>query len=505
MRFWDDVLAGTAEVEPARTAFVDASGGLATAARDLTYGEWERSATGWAGALETWGVGRGDVVCLMLANSPEYPICYAGNTRAGAVTSGVNIRLGPSETADIVLRTRPTVTVVEDGAELAPHVNASAGRVVERAGLAPLFAGRPPRRRPERDPGDLVAIVWTSGTTGAPKGACFTHAALEAVAAADTVLTRYHDVYLAAIPQPHVAFTTKVLANAARATTEVIAPPRWDAETALTLLERHAVTVAGGVPPQWRIMLDHRDFASTDLSALRQVILGGAFIDAELVGEIRERVGVPVVARYTCTELAGTCSTSPGDPDEVVAHTVGAPLPGVDLHLVDADSSPVGTGEVGEVCSRAPTMMSGYWSGHGRPADEAVDADGYFHTGDLGRIRPDANLEIVGRRKEMYIRGGYNVYPAEVENRLAHHPAVAHCAVVGAPDARLGEVGVAFVVAADPHAPPTLEELRAWVGSALAGYKRPDRVEVIDALPLTSMHKPDKAALAGRLSGGSGT
>jgi len=495
-QFWDVVLAETAAREPDRPAYVDAAAGADAVPRVVTYAGCEAGADGWAGTLQRWGVRRGDVVCLLLANSPEFPICYAGATRIGAVTSGVNVRLGPSEVGSIVARTRPAVTVVDDPGALPPEVAAIAGRVVTRAELGDHFASAPPAGRAGRDPADTVAIVWTSGTTGTPKGACYSHAALAALAEADTVLSRHHDVYLAAIPQAHVGFTTKVFAHAARATTQVVAPPRWDAATALQLLDRQRVTVAGGVPPQWRLMLDHPDFDTTDLSAVRQVVLGGAFIEASLVREIRERLQVPVVARYTCTELAGTCGTSPDDPDEVVAHSVGRPLPGVDLRLVDAGGTEVRPGEVGEVCSRSPTMMAGYWTAAGTAGLDAFDADGYFHTGDLGRVRPDGNLEIVGRRKEMYVRGGYNVYPAEVENTIARHPAVAQCAVVGTGDARLGEVGVVFVVAADPASPPSLDELRRWVADSLADYKRPDRLVTIGALPLTSMHKPDKGALA---------
>lgn len=498
-QFWDSVLAETAAREPDRSAFVDASAVPGAPPRVFTYGDCERSALGWAGSLERWGVRRGDVVCLLLANSAAFPICYAGNSRAGAVTSGVNVRLGPAEVASIVARAQPAVTVVEDGATLTSEVAGSAGHVVRHGDLDTHFGAEPPSRTVERDPGDLVAVVWTSGTTGAPKGACYTHAALAAVAEADTGLSQRHDVHLGAVPQAHVGFMTKVHARTEQATTQVIGPPRWQAATALRLLQAHRVTVAGGVPAQWRLMLDHPDLDRTDLSAVRQVVLGGAFIEAALVHEIRARLGVPVAARYTCTELAGTCGTSPGDADEVVANTVGRALPGVDLRLVDESGAAVPDGEVGEVCARSVAMMSGYWTGSGVPSADAFDPDGFFHTGDLGRLRPDANLEIVGRRKEMYVRGGYNVYPAEVENTIVRHPGVARCAVLGAGDARLGEIGVAFVVASDPALPPGLDELREWVARFLAGYKRPDRVVVIDELPLTSMHKPDKAALSRRL------
>jgi acyl-CoA synthetase (AMP-forming)/AMP-acid ligase II len=415
-----------------------------------------------------------------------------GASRAGAVTSGVNPRLGAGEFRGIVAATHPRV-VVSDGignrGDAAPP-NAFA---LGRNDLDDVFSRG--LRAPERDrsASDLVALVWTSGTTGMPKGAMFDHDNLRAVAAAQDVLTQRHDVYLSAIPFAHVGFTSKVWGHLAMRTTQVIAPAPWKAATALRLMEEHAVTVAGGVPAQWRLMLDHPDFDSADLSAVRQVVLGGAFIEPSLVHEIRDRVGCPVVARYTCTEAAVTTGTDPGAPDEVVAHTVGRAVTGVDVRLVGDDASIVPVGEVGEIECRSGAVMRGYWKD---AAATAVSFHGeWLRTGDLGRFRSDGNLEIVGRRKEMYIRGGYNVYPAEVEATLAEHPGISASGVVGVPDPVLGEIGVAFVVPTDPGRVPDLEDVRLWCRERIADYKAPDRLQVIDELPLTSVHKTDKKAL----------
>jgi acyl-CoA synthetase (AMP-forming)/AMP-acid ligase II len=192
-----------------------------------------------------------------------------------------------------------------------------------------------------------------------------------------------------------------------------------------------------------------------------------------------------------------TTSTLATDPDEVIATTVGRPTPEVELRVVDGAGRPVPAGAVGEVWSRSPAMMRGYWRDPALTAT-VVDADGWLHTGDLGFVGEDGNLRLVGRLKEMYIRGGYNVYPAEVEAVLTDHPGVARAAVVGAPDPILGEVGVAFVVATEGAAPPTPDELRAWCRARLADYKAPDRVEVVSDLPTTSMLKIDKRALSAR-------
>jgi acyl-CoA synthetase (AMP-forming)/AMP-acid ligase II len=195
-------------------------------------------------------------------------------------------------------------------------------------------------------------------------------------------------------------------------------------------------------------------------------------------------------------------STLVDDDAEVVATTVGRPAAEVELRIVDpADGHELPTGEVGEVRCRSAAMMRGYWRDPERTAD-AIDADGWLHTGDLGFVGADGNLRIVGRLKEMYIRGGYNVYPAEVEAVLAEHPSVARAAVVGAPDPVLGEVGIAFVVPATGSAPPTRDALRSWCRDRLADYKAPHRIELIDELPLTSMHKVDKRALVARATEG---
>ena len=228
---------------------------------------------------------------------------------------------------------------------------------------------------------------------------------------------------------------------------------------------------------------------------------------AELVAALRDRFGVPVVVRYTSTEASLGTGTDPGDPDEVVATTVGRPVPGVSLAIVDEDGSEVGAGEVGRVRIRSGAVMLGYWGGpptgpgiDGVVFDAAatrsvLDDDGWLTTGDFGSVDTGGNLHLVGRANEMYIRGGYNVYPAEVESALSTHPAVAQVAVVGTPDPVLGEIGVAFVVPAE-DAGVSLADLRSWAAGSLADYKSPDRLAVVESLPVTSMMKVDKRALA---------
>jgi acyl-CoA synthetase (AMP-forming)/AMP-acid ligase II len=484
-----DLLRDAAHECPDREAYVHGE-------KRVTYKWLDRAADGFAATLLDLGVRRGDVVCLLLPSSIKFATCYLGALRAGAVTSALNLRLGPAEKASIFQRTDPAVTVVGDGVE--PPEGVDAGRTVHVSELGHAFAADPPASFPAITRTDPACVVWTSGTTGQPKGAVYDHEAMAAISRNIGELTRPGDRRLLALPFPHVGYMTRMWDELRNGTTIVLVGEPWSPEETLRLLRDEGITMATGVPTQWSLVLAHPDVERIDFSRLRVAALGGASIAPELVRQIRKVLGCPVITRYTSTE-AGVCtSTLVRDDEEVVATTVGRPAPEVELRIVDTVGGGVQpTGEVGEVCCKSPAMMRGYWRDPARTA-EVIDADGWLHTGDLGVVGDDSNLRIVGRLKEMYIRGGYNVYPAEVEAALAEHPSVARAAVVGAPDPVLGEVGVAFVVPEPDSAPPTLDALRAWCRDRLADYKAPDRLELVEDLPVTSMLKVDKRALAAR-------
>ncbi len=509
-----DVLRAAAEDHADVEAYVEPATGGAPRRR-LTFAEWDRAAEGLAGALDGLGVGPGSVVCLYLPSSIDYMVGYAAAARLGAVTSGVNPRLGPAEVSSILERIRPLVTLVD--ADL-PAPQGPPGRVLDRAALADATTGPPPRRRPALDPSDPVAVVWTSGTTGLPKGAVFDHENLRAVAGGTDVLSRPGDRRLSPLPFAHVGSMTRLWDEAAHAVTTVITPSPWRASETVAVMAAERVTVAQGVPTQWALVLREPGLAEADFSALRLVGTGASRVPPELVEDLSATFGVPVVVRYTTTEASLGTGTRPGDPVSVVATTVGRPVAGVELEIVDDRGAPVERGSVGRVRLRSGAVMRGYWGGPptgpgrgglvlDRAATHAVlDGEGWLTTGDLGALDPDGNLRLVGRSGDLYIRGGYNVYPAEVEGVLGLHPAVEAAAVVGAPDPVLGEVGVAFVVpaaggGADPEA--LADELRALVAASLADYKAPDRVVLVDALPMTPMMKVDKRALRSRLDEGS--
>jgi acyl-CoA synthetase (AMP-forming)/AMP-acid ligase II len=371
--------------------------------------------------------------------------------------------------------------------------------VLPRAGLAAAAKADPLPRRADLKSADPVAIVWTSGTSGSPKGAVFDHANLAAMAAGAGPLSEPGDRRLSPLPFAHVGYMTRVWDELVHVITTVVVPAPWKAGEALRLIGTEGVTVGQGVPSQWSLMLAHPDFDQTDVSSLRLAATGGASVPPDLVRDMRRRVGCPVIVRYTSTEACVSTGSRPGDPDDVIINTVGRPEQGVEMEIVDDDGAVVPTGTVGTVRLRSGAVMRRYWKDPARTA-EVISEDGWLLTGDLGRVDDAGNLTLVGRRTDMYIRGGYNVYPTEVEAVLGEHPAIDKVAVVGVGDPVLGQIGVAFVVPASQAAPPDLDELRKWIRERLADYKAPDRLRVVDDLPLTAMSKIDKRALVAAVS-----
>lgn len=479
------LLSAIAEAHGDHDAYVEATG------ERLTFAGWASAAEGTAGALAELGVGEGDIVALLLPSSADYAVCYLAAMHLGAITSGMNPRLGPGEVASILARTRPAVLVHPDGIELP----AGEFRPIPRSQLTEMRRRPLARRLPAPDPGRPVAVVWTSGTTGEPKGAVFDHRNLTAVSIGAGPLRAPFDRRISPTPFSHVGYMTHVAEEIGHAITTVVPATPWKAGEVLGLMAAERVTVGQGVPSQWRLLLDHPDLGRTDLSSLRICGTGAAPVPPDLVREMRARLGCPVVIGYTSTEAVLTTGSLPDDRPELIARTVGRARQNVELRVADEDGRPRPPGQVGEVQCRSEAVMRHYWQDPVRTA-AVLDPDGWLHTGDSGWLDADGYLTLVGRRSEMYQRGAYNVYPVEVERVLSEHPAVAQVAIVGKPDPVLGEIGVAFVVPAGD--PPELEELRAHTRQSVADYKAPDLLELVDELPLTAMGKVDKRALAER-------
>ncbi len=492
LELFDAVVAQCGDVE----AFVDGNGPAADRLR-ITFAEWERAADGVATRLASMGVAQGDIVGISLPSSIEYAVAYQGVVRLGAVASGMNPKLGPAEIEHIIAKSSPKVIITD-----ALVVNDPAVTVLSVEELRDAYNDEPFAARPNIVDTDLLAIVWTSGTTGKPKGAMFDHACLRAMTRAAGPLSAVGDRRLSPLPFAHVGYMTRVWDELMHVITTIICPTPWTAVGALKLVEEERVTVGQGVPAQWQMMLAHPDLATTDTSSLRIVSSGAARIPPEMVDAMRDRFNSPVVVRYTSTEACVSTGTSLDDPDDVICNTVGTPGSGVEMELrLDegrgrvVERTDTGDTEVGTVCLRSRAMMRGYWQEPELTAD-AIDENGWLLTGDLGFLDARGDLHLAGRSTEMYIRGGYNVYPIEVENHLGQHDLVDRVAVTGTPAPVLGEIGVAFVVPADAANPPTLEQLREWCNERLASYKAPDALVLLDELPLTAMSKIDKRALA---------
>jgi acyl-CoA synthetase (AMP-forming)/AMP-acid ligase II len=258
------------------------------------------------------------------------------------------------------------------------------------------------------------------------------------------------------------------------------------------------LSTIAGIPTQVALMLRVPGFDDLDLSSVKVIVIGGGPATPALVREARERFAAPVVMRYSCTEAGIGLGTAPdGDPEDAQI-SVGRPHPGIELTIRDDADRPIPEGQIGEVCLRSPATMTGYYRDPEATA-RAFTADGAVRTGDLGWADDRGRLRLVGRSKEMYVRGGYNVYPVEVEGVLATHPAVAELAVVPRPDPVMGEIGVAFVVLREGYARLALEDLRTAGDGRLAVYKLPEAIEVVDDLPRTAMEKIDRQALREQL------
>lgn len=471
------------------------------------------------------GVRKGDRVAVWAPNSRHWITAALGAVGAGAVLVPLNTRYKPAEAADILRRSGARLLFTVGGflgTDYAASLAASGEPLpaLERTVVLPTdeapatgpdgYAAYLERadgigdqehaaRAATLGPGDLCDILYTSGTTGRPKGVEVTHGQTLAAFTAWTraVGLREGDRYLLVNPFFHTfGYKAGVLACLLTGTT-MYPEAVHDAGRALRRVEQERLTVLMGPPTIFHTLVRHPDRASTDLSSLRLAGTGAAGVPVELVAEIREELGAPeVFTAYGLSESSGVATVCPTTADAAtIARTVGVPLPGTELRILAADGTGAARGEPGEICLRAAHVMRGYTDDPEATA-AAVDADGWLHTGDVGSLDAEGFLTITDRLKDMYIVGGFNTYPAEIERVLHGHEDVAEVAVVGVPDARLGEVGAAYVVlreGAEPYGFDTA--LTDWARERLANYKLPRTVTVLSALPRNTSGKILKTAL----------
>jgi acyl-CoA synthetase (AMP-forming)/AMP-acid ligase II len=473
----------------------------------LSYAELHQISDEVAAGLAGRGVDEGDVVGLCLPSTPDYLVAYAAVAKVGAVTAGVNPGLAPAERAAVLGAVAPALTVATT--DLLPPVERGKVLEVEAAAqaddiLAPLrqVGGAPPTL--SSDPDRAVAIVFTSGTTGMPKGAVFRNRELAAIEEMDTAGRAGWGAgvdSLAATQFAHVGTMTKIGWQLRTGTTTHLLA-RWRAGDALRKMAELRVPAVAGVPPQIALMLRDPEMDRHDWDHVQAIVAGGGPVTPALVEEATNRFGAPMSVRYSSTESGGVgCGTALDAPPEEALFTVGRPRGDVELAIRDDDGRAVAPGEVGEVCFRSRAACAGYWNDP--DASAALRwPDGFVRMGDLGAVVVDGPgsgcLRLAGRSNEMFVRGGYNVHPMEVEAILAAHPGVREVAVVPRPDPVMGEIGVAVVVPVDPREPPSLDDLRGFAVDLLAKYKLPEAIAYIDELPLTAMQKLDRATLTSR-------
>ena len=496
----------------AAARYGDAEGVVDGATRITFEDLWARSAAA-ARAFIAAGVEPGDRVAIWAPNRWEWVVALLGLQSAGAVLVPLNTRSKGAEAAYILNASRAKVLVTVDGflgssylemlrAEELPHLE----RTVVLPDSWDDFVATGASVEPSEvdacvdalTPDALADMMFTSGTTGRPKGVLTTHGqTLRAFQSwASVTGLRAGDRYLLVNPMFHTFGYKAGIVAALLAGATLVALPVFDVDDALAAIARERISMIPGPPTLYQSLLNHPKLGDADLSTLRLAVTGAAAIPVDLVRRMRDELGFEtVITGYGLTEVTGVATMCRYDDDlETIACTSGRAIPDVEVRVVDDDDGrEVPRGDAGEIVVRGYNVMQGYFEDPEQTA-ETIDVDGWLHTGDIGVMDDRGYVRITDRKKDMFIVGGFNAYPAEIESLLLAHPQIAQAAVVGVPDERLGEVGVAFVVPVH-GAVLDADEVVAWARSTMANFKAPRRVEVVDALPLNASGKVMKFEL----------
>ena len=453
---------------------------------ELTYQALDGASQLVAGLLASQGVQPGDRVGIMLPNVPYFPAVYYGVLRAGGVVVPMNPLLKGREVQFHLEDSGAKVLFAwhdfaEDGGKGAEAAGA------ELVGVAPgefeKLLGEQEARPDivDRDDEDTAVILYTSGTTGTPKGAELTHSNLRRNVEAATALFDMSpdDVVFGGLPFFHSFGQTCALnATISRGGTITLLP-RFEPEKAFEVIQRDKVTILEGVPTMYSALINHPAGDACDTSSLRVCVSGGSALPGEVLRGFEEKFDAAILEGYGLSETSPVASFNHPEGERKVG-SIGTPIEGVEMKVVDDDGKEVPQGEVGEIAIKGHNVMKGYWQRD--DATQEVMRDGWFHTGDMATIDDDGYFFIVDRKKDLIIRGGYNVYPREIEEVLYEHPAVAEAAVVGVPHGELGEeVGAAVTLKEGESVDE--DTLRDFIKEQVAAYKYPRQIWFVDELP----------------------
>lgn len=507
-----DYVAHYAHAEPDAEALVSDT-------ERIDYREFSERVDSFARALLAAGVVKGDRIAMLAPPSPEFAIVFFAATSIGAIWVGLNPKYTYGELQYVVADARPVLAITRERIEERNYLDDLKSLMAEQKCIhetilldesaAPggyaftqleafIARGRETpaetlaQSRNKVETGDPALIVYTSGTTGTPKGALIPHRGLVKCARIQRCFWDASPLRIQNfLPINHIGCVGDITAYAVVSGGAIVFMEKFDARESLAMIAREKITLWGGIPTTLQMSLDLPDFSSFDMSDVQIIAWSGAAAPKPLIERLL-KITPRLSNAYGMTETVGSITfVPPCDDVELLSETVGRPVPDYEVKI-DNDTD----GEAGEILVRGDFIMSGYWNNPEATA-ETIGREGWLHTGDIGRMRPDGYVELVGRKKEMFKSGGYNVYPREIEAVLESHPDISMAAVIGAPDALYGEVGHAYLISGKSPE-PSETELRDYCREKLANYKIPKKFFVRAELPLLPVGKIDKQALKSR-------
>lgn len=475
----------------------------------ISYGEFHDMVKKVANSLVKLGIKKGDNVGVCLPNWHETAVLLFACAKIGATVVPFNPLYKRHEIEYILKNSEPKILFVSEFFKI--NVGLELGKTLVEKIITVRFSehgylsfeqilenGNSPTEKIQVQIDaneDLFCILYTSGTTGMPKGVMTTHTSIVhcAFALANELRCTEEDVFVVSAPLFHIFGITCNLATVIAAGARMVLVEKFHPEKILQLIEKEKVTVHQGVPTMFLKELEHENFSKYDLSSLRTGMVGASPITPEQMKEIREKMGINLCQSFGITETGSVTFTKYDEDEEIICSTLGKPIDGVDIKIIDESGNILPNGEIGEIIVKSIGNMKGYYK-MPEETSKVIDKNGYYHTGDLGKLDENGNLHFVGRKKDLIIRGGYNIYPQEIEELLKKYPKVSEVAVIGLPDKVLGEV-VYAVIKLKPNMECTEEEIKDYVGKHLAKYKIPSGVMFINEFPVTASGKIQKVKL----------